>query len=272
MKIKMILFHCAVLLMVTLNTAANGDLGSVRPQGQPVLNPPEIQTLEISEPSPTPPPPPSRVIDPQKPMVALTFDDGPSTMTLDVMQVLDEYDAKGTFFMVGNRIGRHQSIVAKVAEAGHEIGMHTWNHRELHKLSASAIKDSLQRNSQALQSITGIKPKLLRPPYGTVTKTVRAVTGEMGIQIINWNVDTEDWRNKSTQKIIHNTLSNVTDGAIVLAHDLYDPTTRAVRTIVPELIARGYQLVTVSELLEHRLGGGTAGQVYRQAKPAQPRP
>lgn len=209
---------------------------------------------------------PVRKIDPERPMIALTFDDGPSPVTLDVLDVLGEHGAVGTFFMVGNRVGRHAAIVGKVAEQGSEIGMHTWNHRELHRLSAPQIRDSLQKNSNAIEAISGVRPRLLRPPYGTVTGAVRSVCKEMDIVIANWDVDTEDWRNHNTQKIIENILTNASDGSIILTHDLYAQTVEAMKTVVPELLNRGYQLVTVSELLEHRAGGGMAGSVYRSGR------
>ena len=88
----------------------------------------------------------------------------------------------------------------------------------------------------------------------------------MDIVIANWDVDTEDWRNHNTQKIIENILTNASDGSIILTHDLYAQTVEAMKTVVPELLNRGYQLVTVSELLEHRAGGGMAGSVYRSGR------
>ncbi|MEG1775234.1 MAG: polysaccharide deacetylase family protein [Clostridia bacterium] len=206
---------------------------------------------------------PPRKIDPAKPMIALTFDDGPSQITLDVLRVLEKYEVPGTFFVVGNRVRNHAAILRKVAAQGHEIGLHTWNHRELHKLSRNAISESLQKNIDAVQAATGVVPKLLRPPYGTATHAVRGVCAELDLVIANWNVDTEDWRNQNTQMIANSILKNAADGSIVLMHDLYQQTTEALKMVVPTLIERGYQLVTVSEMLNHRAQGGKAGAIYR---------
>lgn len=205
---------------------------------------------------------PPRVIDPKKPMIALTFDDGPSSVTMDIMRALEKNNAIGTFFMLGNRVERHANIVREVAEQGHEIGLHTWSHREMHRMSVDEIRLSMKKSVDVIRKTAGVTPTLLRPPYGTVTAGVRNVCREADIRIVNWSVDTEDWRSHNTNMIASRILRGARDGAIVLSHDLYGQTAKAMEIVIPELIARGYQLVTVSEMLEYRADGGQPGKLY----------
>lgn len=211
---------------------------------------------------------PPRVIDPSKPMLALTFDDGPSSATLKVLQILEQHGARGTFFMLGNRVAKHANMVSQVAAQGSEIGMHTWNHLEMHRLSRESIVSSLEKSSAAIYEASGVIPTLLRPPYGTTTATVRSVCAQMDLKIVNWSVDTEDWRSRNTRMIADQILKNVSDGSIVLSHDLYDQTVEAMEIVVPKLLERGYQLVTVSEMLSLRSTECAEGVIYRQLPPA----
>lgn len=195
-------------------------------------------------------------------MIALTFDDGPGAGTQRILRALDAVDGRATFCMVGNRVGEYAQTARKVAEQGSEIATHSWAHPNLTRLSAAQVRAELERSMDAIERVTGVRPTVLRPPYGSVDATVRAACRELGLVIANWNVDPEDWRVRNAEQVYRHVVDNARDGAIVVCHDLYPETAAAMESAVKELSARGYQLVTVSELLEARAGGGEAGRLY----------
>lgn len=216
-------------------------------------------------PEPTPTPEPARRVDPEKKMIALTFDDGPGAGTRRILSALDAVDGRATFCMVGNRVGQYAETARKVAEQGSEIATHTWNHPNLAKLSPAQVQRELERSMDAIEQVTGVRPTVLRPPYGSVNATVRTICRELGLTIANWNIDPEDWRVRDAKQVYQHIMDNARDGAIVVCHDLYPETAAAMESAVKDLAKRGYQLVTVSELLEARAGGGEAGRLYYAA-------
>ncbi len=198
-------------------------------------------------------------IDPTKPMVALTFDDGPGPYTDRILDVLTKYDAKATFFVVGNRLGSYSSTLKRQVELGMEIGCHTWNHTQLTTLDRSGIASQISSTNNKVHEITGLYPSLLRPPYGSYNSTVREVSGA---PIIMWSIDTLDWKTRNADSTYKAVMNNVKDGDIILMHDIHSPTADAVERIVPALVEKGYQLVTVSELGYYKKGGLVNGQAY----------
>ena len=216
-------------------------------------------------PTPAPAPATGRRVDPEKKMIALTFDDGPGAGTQRILSALDAVDGRATFCMVGNRVGQYAQTARRVAEQGSEIATHTWDHPNLAKLSAAQVQRELERSMDAIERVTGVRPTVLRPPYGSVNATVRAACRELGLVIANWNIDPEDWRVRDARQVYRHIMDNARDGAIVVCHDLYPETAAAMESAVQELTERGYQLVTVSELLEARAGGGEAGRLYYAA-------
>ena len=198
-------------------------------------------------------------------MIALTFDDGPSAGTRRILKALDEVDGRATFCMVANRLGEYAQTARKVAEQGSEIATHTWDHPNLTKLGASELRQELKKSLNAIEKTTGVRPTVLRPPYGSVNSEVREACAELGLVIANWNIDPEDWKTRDAASIRNHILSNAKDGAIVVCHDLYPETASAMESAIRTLSDRGYQLVTVSELLDARAGGGTAGKLYYAA-------
>ena len=216
-------------------------------------------------PTPAPAPATGRRVDPEKKMIALTFDDGPGAGTQRILSALDAVDGRATFCMVGNRVGQYAQTARRVAEQGSEIATHTWDHPNLAKLSAEQVQRELEQSMEAIERVTGVRPTVLRPPYGSVNATVRAACRELGLVIANWNIDPEDWRVRDARQVYRHIMDNARDGAIVVCHDLYPETAAAMESAVQELTERGYQLVTVSELLEARAGGGEAGRLYYAA-------
>ena len=206
-----------------------------------------------------------RRIDPDKPMIALTFDDGPGPGTRRILRALESVDGRATFCMVGDRVNDYAQTARMVAEQGSEIATHTLSHPNLAQLSAGEVRAELEQSIAAIEQVTGVRPGVLRPPYGSTSEDVQQICREMGVVIANWNVDTEDWRVRDADAILNHVLDNARDGAIVLCHDLYPETAAAMEQAVEALAAQGYQLVSVSELLQARAGGGSAGKIYYAA-------
>ncbi|MGN1316806.1 MAG: polysaccharide deacetylase family protein [Acutalibacteraceae bacterium] len=186
-------------------------------------------------------------IDPKKKMVALTYDDGPYTpVTNQILDVLEEYNGRATFFVVGSRVSTYKDCIIREAKLGCEIGNHTYNHTILTSASTSTIKSEISKTNEAVKNITGTSPKIVRAPGGAVNSTVKS---NVNYPLFNWSVDTLDWKNRNSSSVVTNIKNNVRDGSIVLMHDLYGSTGDATETIVPWLVKNGYQLVTVSELM-----------------------
>ena len=202
-------------------------------------------------------------IDPNKDMVAITFDDGPNPDTTNPMlDVFEENYAKATFFCLGNRTDQNPEVVKREYDLGMEVGTHTYSHQDLMAISDSAREEEISKGVESIKNAIGVAPTLLRPPYGAYVKPsiskkadydgrVRAIASKYGLTCVNWWVDTDDWRYKSADKTYEGVMT-VKDGQIVLLHDIHEFNVDAVRRFVPDLIAQGYQLVTVTEMFETR--------------------
>jgi peptidoglycan-N-acetylglucosamine deacetylase len=191
-----------------------------------------------------------------KPAVALTFDDGPSESTPELLELLTRFGISATFFQCGMNVRRLPRIAASVARAGHEVANHSHTHRYLCFRSASAILEEFSRAQEAIQTATGIAPALMRPPYGVRWFGFDAMQRRLGLLGVMWTVIGRDWRLPGSAVAAH-ILRAVANGAIICLHDGRElrvkPDTRstleAVRLIVPELKDRGLQFETVSQLL-----------------------
>lgn len=201
-------------------------------------------------------------IDANKKMIALTYDDGPSVNTPIVLDVLEKYDAHATFFVIGYSVDRYSDSLRREIALGCEIGNHTYNHDMLKTLSAKEIQATLERVNTAVKKQTGVDIRVMRPPGGGQNESVRAA---VGMPLINWSVDTLDWKTRSTSATIQCVKKEACDGAIVLMHDLHKPTAEAAEEIVRYLKNEGYQMVTISEMAAYR-GGMENGKVYTQFK------
>lgn len=204
-----------------------------------------------------------RRIDKNKPMVALTYDDGPSPNTATILDVLEENHAVATFFVVGSRLEDYPDTVKRQVELGNEIGNHTWEHKYLSQLSKKGMKSQIRKTIKKLEEMTGYTSKITRPPGGFVNDDVKENVGQ---PLIMWNVDTLDWQTRNAKKTVNAVFNDLDDGDIILMHDLYETTAEATKTIVPRLIKKGFQLVTVSEMAECR-NGISAGDVVYSIKP-----
>lgn len=202
-------------------------------------------------------------IDPKKKMVALTYDDGPYTpVTNQILDVLEEYNGRATFFVVGSRVASYKDCIKREYDLGCEIGNHTYNHTILTSVGASTIKSEISKTNDAVKKITGQSPKIVRTPGGAVNSTVKA---NVGYPMFNWSVDTLDWKYRSSSSVVSYIKSGVRDGSIILMHDLYGSTGNATEEIVPWLVKNGYQLVTVSELMAVKGIDVQDGQLYTKA-------
>lgn len=202
-------------------------------------------------------------LDPKKPAVALTYDDGPHpTVTHDILDVLQKYNAKATFFVVGSRINSYKDCIIREAQMGCEIANHTYNHTTLSSASNETIASEIARTNNLVKSLTGKTPVLVRAPGGSINSRSAAATG---CPIVHWSVDTLDWQSRNASSVIAKVKANTRDGSIVLMHDLYGSTAAATETIVPWLISQGYQLVTVSELMQLKGIDMQPGEVYTSA-------
>ena len=199
-------------------------------------------------------------IDPSKPMVALTFDDGPQPSVGNrIMDCLAQYGGKATFFMVGERVGSYKTEVQRMVAEGHEVANHTMNHKYLQKLGAAQIQAQGNNGNDAIQAACGVRPTLLRLPGGNHNA---AVLANAGMPMIQWNVDTLDWKTRNADKTVAAVLNHVKDGDIILMHELYGATGDAVARIVPELHKRGFQMVTVSQMAAAKGRSLEAGKLY----------
>lgn len=188
-----------------------------------------------------------RYVDTTKPMVALTWDDGPNGQTGErIMDLLEANNGRGTFFIVGNRISEFSSEVQRMAANGHEIANHSWDHDiHLSKNSTDYIVQEFEKTNNAVKELVGTAPALIRLPGGNISDSVRkALTQPM----IYWSIDTLDWKSKDAAAIIETIKPHVKDGDIILMHELYNSTVSACEEIIPWLAQQGYQMVTVSEL------------------------
>lgn len=191
-----------------------------------------------------------RNIDPSKPMIALTYDDGPQTSVGNrIMDVMLKYNQRCTFFLVGDRIPSRAEEVKRMADNGFEIANHSYSHKYLNKCDAATIREEVSKCNENIKKYAGVTPAVMRLPGGSKNDTVLA---NVNMPIILWNIDTLDWSTRNTQKTIDAVLGKVKDGDVVLMHELYTSTAEATEYLVPKLVEQGFQLVTVSELAKHK--------------------
>lgn len=197
-------------------------------------------------------------VDPTKPMIAFSFDDGPaydyngSNSTKRILDVLEKYNARATFFMVGERVNDEtKHLLDKEIQLGCELGNHTYSHNHY---GSQVTASDISKASKQIEKISGKAPTMFRCPGGSITPAIRKECKKEGMPLAYWSVDTEDWRSKDAGKVYKNITKYAYDGSIVLMHDIYPSTADAVEKVVPELIAKGYQIVTVSELIAAKTG------------------
>ena len=201
-------------------------------------------------------------VDASKPMVALTFDDGPGKYEDRILAAFQKYGGKGTFFFVGTQAEKYPSVVKRVAEAGHEVGNHSYKHENLPKLSQAGASQSLAKANEILRKLSGQSVSLVRPPYGATSASVKAALQSQGQPSILWSIDTLDWKTRNSKSTINTVLQHVKDGDVILMHSIYSQSADAAEALIPALQERGFQLVTVSELAKAKGVDLQAGHNY----------
>ncbi len=187
-------------------------------------------------------------------VIALTFDDGPhQTYTPQILDLLAKYDAKATFFVIGERAEKFPDLIRKLNDEGHEIANHTYTHP--HSITAEELENELKKTNEVIHDITGTYPLLYRPVGGSYNDNIINTAVENGYKVImwSWHQDTKDWKRPGVNNIVTTVLSGATPGNIVLFHDAggdRSQTVTALENILPALEQKGYKFVTVSELLD----------------------
>ena len=197
--------------------------------------------------------------------VCLTFDDGPWPKTTEaLLDGLAQRGVKATFFLVGEQVADHQDTVRRMADEGHQIGLHTWHHVSLQGMTREEIAAQLGKTQQTIQAVVGPEELMLRPPYGFVDETLKQWAKT---PIVCWSVDTEDWKDQNVERIVQTVTQQAEDGDIILMHDIFETSVTAALACVDRLMAQGYYFVTVEELFALRGEVPQEGGVYLSLPP-----
>lgn len=206
---------------------------------------------------------PATVVEPQPKLLALTFDDGPRRATTSkLLEGLEQRGVQASFFLIGKQIEGNEDLIRQMADGGHQIGIHTFDHVELQNLSPAEVSRQLDSTRAALREILGDREFLLRPPYGFVGDGLPA---QAGSPIILWSVDPEDWHNRNVQREVAHIVSHVQDGDIILMHDIFPESVDAALQVIDQLHQAGFAFVTVDDLFLSRGITLEPGKIYRHA-------
>ena len=188
--------------------------------------------------------------------IVLTFDDGPHPkQTRQILEVLDKYQIKATFFVIGVNAKQYPGIVREVLDRGHEIGNHTYTHSHAAGLDKATLERQILDCEKEIFLQSGRSPNLFRPPEGALNDDMRTVIRELGYTNVLWNLDTLDWAHTPPEQIADYVVNNAKNGDIILMHDYIganSPTVEALEIFIPKLIEQGFTFVTVSELLSYK--------------------
>lgn len=263
------LCSCAPAHGTTPSPVASAASPAAASSSAPATPSPTPTPTPSPTPTPTPPATPTPTPAPQAPAavdcrvvacVALTYDDGPSTLTPQLLDAFTSRGATATLFMIGSAAHAHSEIVRDAHRRGFEVANHTWSHPNLSQVSDAVATQEMARTNATLQDLTGVPVTLMRPPYAGRTRATDVVAGQQGLAVVTWSNSPEDWlaTNRSASRITELTLARTTRNSIILMHDIHPWTVDAAGPIIDALQARGYTLVTVSQLL----GPTTPGKLY----------
>lgn len=223
----------------------------VDPKAKPTLKEEPIPPIEEES------APPSKDKQDTRKLVALTFDDGPdNNYTSDIMDILKEYKVHATFFVVGLQVVKYPEMAKRIVDEGHTIGNHSWSHKDLTKLTSIARDEEINKTQQAIKEATGIVPELMRAPYGAISDAVLKSIHNENMKHVYWTVDTRDWAGTAVADMHENVLANTDVGGIILMHSFggrrnaIAHTIKLLPSLIEDLTAKGYEFVTVDELIE----------------------
>ena len=191
-------------------------------------------------------------------VIALTFDDGPGPYTEKLLDILDKYDAKATFFLIGSKVSARANTLRRMQSRGHQLGNHSWSHPELNKVSAEQLASEIDQTNNAIKQAVGTKPNIIRPPYGAFNRAVLEQFRQRGMSAVVWSVDTRDWADRNSEIVCSRAVAGARNGAVILMHDIHQTSVNAVPCILDSLKQQGYSFVTVQNLI----GDMTPGAVY----------
>ena len=185
-----------------------------------------------------------------KKLIAFTFDDGPSSNNTNLLlDNLDKYNARVTFFVLGSRVDSNKEVIKRAYLQGNDIGSHTYNHRNLNLLNDSEVISEVEKTNDKIKEIIGVKPTLLRPPYGNLTNHRKEL---VNMHTILWDIDPLDWKYKNKNRVADEIIEHAHDGAIILLHDIYKSSVDGALLAMEELEKQGYAFVTITEMAQLR--------------------
>lgn len=200
--------------------------------------------------------------------IALTFDDGPHPRyTPEILDILDEYNIRATFFIIGVNAKYYPETLQLISERGHEIANHTYTHPHVSHIDTSDLEREVEDCETEILSIVDERTKLFRPPEGLIDESLLSAMNKLDYKVVLWNIDTRDWAHTPPEKISQHVIGNISDGDIILMHDYIgknSPTPEALRLFLPILIEKGYKFVTISELIASEKTAASNATVFLQ--------
>ena len=186
-------------------------------------------------------------VDDDRPVVSLTFDDGPSSIyTPRILDILAAHEVQATFFVLGRRVEEHPEVVARIVEEGHDVGNHSWSHPSFRSLWKEQVRDEVCRTSDAVEAAAGVRPGLFRPPFGRYPDSAVPLVGGLGLHFVLWSVDGADWETEDAHAVAESIVRKAEPGSIILLHDREPVTARALPQIIAGLRAKGLEIEKVS--------------------------
>ena len=183
----------------------------------------------------------------EKKRIALTFDDGPHPIyTPQMLELLKEEQVPATFFLLGENVELYGDVVKEIAKEGHLIGNHTYHHVQITSLSLEEACKEIQETSDLIEELTGIGTEYVRPPFGTWNEELEE---RLNLIPVMWSIDTKDWTTQNVDWIVRETVKHAEDHDIILMHDSYQSTVDAVKRVIEQLEAEGFEFVTVDEII-----------------------
>src|SRR5690554_440207 len=208
------------------------------------IQPEKVDTSGASDESLTTSPKTFEVDCSKVPCVAITFDDGPAARTSQLLDILKQHEVKATFFVLGKSAKVQKNTLLRAYKEGHQIGNHSWDHKDLKNLSEEEIGNQIFKTNDVISEITGAQTQVLRPPYGSFNQLVK---NHAKLPIILWNLDPLDWKDRNAE-LVANRMAEAQVNGIVLAHDIHKSTVEAIPEVIAKLKAKGYHLVTIDNL------------------------